>query len=133
MPQENVDTVRRLYAAYLSGDARAALAEIHPEVEWDSRHHPDGRVYRGHDGVREFLRDWLAVWEKTTVEPERFLDAGERVVVLTREMTQSGGLAITEQHAEIYTLRDGKVAHWCAFSDPAQALHSAGLSPLEPG
>lgn len=126
-----MEIVRGLYDAYLRGAAGAARAAIDPDVEWDSRHHPDGRVYRGHDGVREFFRDWLGLWESTSSHPERFLDAGDRVVVLTLETTKAGGLEVTERHAELYaelyTLRDGKVVHWCAFVNQADALSAAGL------
>ena len=126
MSQENVEIVRGVYEAYLRDDADAAFAAIDPDVEWDSRHHPDGRVYRGHDGVREFLRNWLDLWESTSSRPEKFVDAGDRVVVLTVETTKAGGLEVTEHHAEIYTLRDGKIVHWCAFVNPADALRAVG-------
>jgi ketosteroid isomerase-like protein len=76
-------------------------------VEWDSRHHPDGRVYRGHDGVREFFAASESLWESTSSIPEQYIDDGDRVVVLTLETTKAGGLEVTERHAEIYTLRDG--------------------------
>src|SRR4051812_18631956 len=129
MSPQNVDIVRRLYEAYNRGDGDAAFALIDTDVEWDSRHHPDGRVYHGHDGVREFVENWRGLWESTHSEPERFLDAGDRVVVLTLEMTKAAGLEITEHHAEIYTLRAGKVVHWRAFVDQAEALAAVGLPP----
>jgi uncharacterized protein len=125
--QENIKIVQGLYDAYLRGDADSAFAAIDPDVEWDSRHHPDGRVYHGHDGVREFFRDWLRLWESTRSQPEKFLDAGDRVVVLTVETTRASGLEITERHAEIYTLRGRKVVHWCAFANQAEALSAVGL------
>jgi ketosteroid isomerase-like protein len=125
--QENVEIVRGLYDAYRRGDADTARAAIDPNVEWDSRHHVDGRVYHGHDGVREFFRNWLGLWESTDSRPEKFLDAGDRVVVLTVETTKAGGLEITERHAEIYTLRGRKVVHWCAFVNPADAVSAVGL------
>jgi ketosteroid isomerase-like protein len=127
MSQQNVDIVRNMYDAYNRGDTDAARAALDPGVEWDSRHHPDGRVYRGHDGVREFFEDWNRLWESTISRPEKFIDAGERVVVLTLETTKAAGLEITEHHAEIYTLRAGKVVHWRAFVDQAEALAAVGL------
>ena len=33
-----------------------------------------------------------------------------------------------ERHAELYTVRDGKVTYRKGFSDPAEALEAAGLS-----
>lgn len=127
MSEENVEVVRALYAAYNRGDDDTALAAFDPEVEWDARHHPDGRVYHGHDGILEFFREWNSLWESTHSEPEKLLDAGDRVVVLTLETTRAGGLEITERHGEIYTLRAGKVVHWRAFADPTAAVNAAGL------
>jgi ketosteroid isomerase-like protein len=128
MSRENVEIVRDLYEAYLRGDGETARAAFHPEVEWDARHQPDGRIYHGHAGIREFFRDWRSVWDNTSVQPEEFLDAGDQVVVITRETTSRSGLEITEQHAEIYTLINCKVVRWRGYSDPADALDAAGLS-----
>jgi ketosteroid isomerase-like protein len=103
MSRQNVEIVRRLYDAYLRGDAATALAAFDPDIEWDATHHPDGRVYRGYDGIQQFLREWQDLWESTWSQPERFLEAGDEVVVLTREMTRlkGSGLEVTERHAEI--------------------------------
>jgi ketosteroid isomerase-like protein len=38
------------------------------------------------------------------------------------------GVTMDEQHAELYTLRDGKIMRRQGFSDPGQALEAAGLS-----
>jgi ketosteroid isomerase-like protein len=124
---ENVEIVRALYTAYLRGDGEAARAAFHPDVEWDARHQPEGRIYRGHAGIREFFRNWRSIWDHTEVQPEEFLDAGDQVLVITRETTTRGGLEITEKHAELYTLREGLVVRWRGFSDPADGFQTAGL------
>jgi ketosteroid isomerase-like protein len=127
MSERNVETVRHIYDAYLRGDPDGAFAHIDEDVEWDARHHPDGRVYHGHAGVLEFIRGWLALWDSTSVQPEAFVDAGDKVVVLTTETTSVGGAEVTEHHAELYTLRDGKVINWRAFTDQSEALKAAGV------
>jgi hypothetical protein len=53
MSQENVEIVRRCCEAFNRGDYEGALDALDPEIEYDLRHFPDGRVYRGHQGVRE--------------------------------------------------------------------------------
>jgi ketosteroid isomerase-like protein len=58
MSQENVDLVRRLMDAYRSGKYAAALAAFHPEVVCDATVRPEGRTYRGRDGVAEAIRVW---------------------------------------------------------------------------
>ena len=63
MSQENVEVLKRAFDAINRRDAEALLSELDPEVEW----HPailmamGGKqtVYRGHDGVRESVRDLL--------------------------------------------------------------------------
>jgi ketosteroid isomerase-like protein len=128
MSQENVEIVQAMYDAYLRGDGGAARDACHPEIEWDGRHLPGGRVYHGHAGVREFFRIWQSSWDHFSVRPEKFFDAGDQVVVITRESARRSGLEITEQHGEIYTLANGKIVHWRGFADPTEALEAAGLS-----
>jgi hypothetical protein len=35
-----------------------------PSSSTNSRTFPDGRVYRGHEGVQEAFRIWLGTWEE---------------------------------------------------------------------
>jgi ketosteroid isomerase-like protein len=46
-----------------------------------------------------------------------------------REIGRSkSGLRVDERHAELYTVRDGKVVSRKGFSDPDEAVEAAGLS-----
>ena len=56
MSQENVEKVRAGYEAFSRRDLDAALAHIHPEIEWQqSSAFPDARTFHGHEGVRGFF------------------------------------------------------------------------------
>jgi hypothetical protein len=45
-----------------------------PEIEWhEDPQRADGRVYRGHDGVRESFERWLDQWDEYGTEAERFV------------------------------------------------------------
>jgi ketosteroid isomerase-like protein len=63
MSQENVEIVRRVYDAAARRDVATVLALYDPDVERDVSLHPLGgvtgkRVYRGHEGLRIWFREW---------------------------------------------------------------------------
>jgi len=62
------------------------------------------------------------------MEPQEFIDAGDRVVVLQREYQRSNsGVEMTIETAGILDLRDGRVVRMQGYMDPAEALAAAGL------
>jgi ketosteroid isomerase-like protein len=130
MSRENVEIVRRMWDAFLSDDPVAGLSFCDPDIEWDGTNLPDGTVARGHEAVVDHAMRWAASWEGWTMEPQRFIDAGgDRVILIIRETGRSdSGLLMDERHAELYTLRNGKVVYRRGFSDPAEALAAVGLS-----
>ena len=81
MSQENVEIMRRCFEAFDAGDYEAALEALSPDIEYDLSHFPEGRVYRGHDGVREAFRIWMGAWEDYRQERKEFVDAGGEVIV----------------------------------------------------
>jgi hypothetical protein len=90
MSQENVETVRRCGEAFDRGDYQA-LAAIDPEIEYDLSHFPEGRVYHGHDGVREACRIWLGTWDAYGQERIGHIDARDQVVVIVPEHGRGKG------------------------------------------
>ena len=129
MSQENVEVVRAMWDAFLRGDAERALAAFHPDVVWDGRNLPDGRVARGVGEVIDHVSGWAAVWEEWTVDVERVVDADDdQVLLIMRERGHGrSGMPMDEHHAEIYTVRDGKIVHRIGYSDTAEALEAVGL------
>jgi hypothetical protein len=68
-------------------------ARLDPEVELDASAlpgMPEGNRAHGHQGWLEFWRTWLIPCESFEYTPERWRDAGDRVVV---ELLQRGRLA----------------------------------------
>ena len=128
--QENVRVVRRVYDAYLSGNFEAALAMIDPEVEWDGSIRPEGRVYRGHDGVVEALRTWTGTWEAFRLEVEEIIDAGDHVIVVEQQSGRGkgSGLPLRQQNFSVFTLRDGRITRVVFARNRDDALEAAGLS-----
>jgi ketosteroid isomerase-like protein len=129
MSQENVEVVRRMWEAFLGDDPGSGLSFCDPEIEWDGTNLPDGKIARGHEAIVEHAMRWAEMWDDWRMEPERFIDAGgDQVILVFRELGRSeSGLQLDERHAELYTVRGGKIVYRKGFSDPDEALEAAGL------
>jgi ketosteroid isomerase-like protein len=130
MSQENVEIVRRCGEAFDAGDYEAAFEALDPDIAYDLSHFPDGRVYRGHDGVREAFRIWMGTWEDYRQERDEIVDAGDEVIVAVRESGRGkgSGLALERRTFGVWTLRDGRAVRIRFYSTMAEALEAVGLS-----
>ena len=90
---------------------------------------PDGRIYHGHEGVREFWRDWTGTWDDFDFELEEAVDAGDDVLVRVRQVGKGreSGAPVALSFGQIWTLRGGKVIRFRAFPTFEEALEAAGL------
>jgi ketosteroid isomerase-like protein len=92
----------------------AALFEFYaPDVEWDMTRSqvPDTGVYRGHDGIRSFFREFQAPFDGYWAHAEEFMDLGDRVAVRVRQGGRGKGSGVEiemPKYWQIYTLRDGR-------------------------
>ena len=128
MSQENVDVCRRALEAFMRRDNEAVLTLYDPDIEIHG--HLDGGVHRGLDGVREFFRDWLSVWDGFSTEVEEWLDAGDHVVALVRDSAtgKQSGVAVEQRQAHVWTLRGGRLWRLRIYDTKAHALEAVGLS-----
>ena len=129
MSEENVETVRRAWQAYMRRDNEAALAFYHPEAEL--RHPLDGSLYQGLDGVRAFFSDWHAAWSELLAnDVEELIDAGNEVIAVMRIRARgrSSGVVVERREWDVWTLRDGKLWRLRIYATEADALEAAGLS-----
>ena len=131
MSQENVELVRAAWEAWERRDMEAIFAFYDPEIVWDQTHYgePSG-VYHGHDGIRQFLREWFASFQSYYVHAEEFTDAGEAVVVRCRQGgrgKQSGVEVRMPPYWQVYRLRDGRAVRIEVYNDQGEALKAVGL------
>jgi ketosteroid isomerase-like protein len=127
--QDNVELVKRLLERFAetgepAWDALDEAIEVHDHDILDAGDH------RAHAGVGRWLEDWASAWSDYTMEPEEFLDAGERVVafILQRATGQGSGVALERQDAIVFEVRDGKIARLDYYNNRDQALRAAGLA-----
>jgi uncharacterized protein len=129
MSQENVEIVRRGYEHY-NRTGEADYAFLDPEIVYDvSRRTFDPLVYHGHEGVRKFLALIREQWTTMRLEPQEFVDAGDKVVVSIRlvGVDKESGVETTANAAHVWTFRDGKVVRQTTFQTMDEALEAAGL------
>lgn len=88
----------------------------------------DRRTYRGVEGLRQAWLDWLGPWESYFVRLERFVDAGEQVVVLSRDRGRRHGMAaeIESPVGAVWTLRQRRVVRAEFYANRDQALDAVG-------
>jgi ketosteroid isomerase-like protein len=136
MSHENVEIPRRLIDAYNRQDIPVFIELLDPHVEWiPIMAALEGRVYRGHDGVRRWLDDLVQDWEYFEAYVEEFHDLGDRVLIFGRWRARgrASGVVLENQPATwIYEVKDGKVVRMRTFTDRGEALEAAGLGAVEP-
>jgi ketosteroid isomerase-like protein len=129
MAQAIID-LRNAYAAFNRGDIDAAVNPLDPEIEWtEPAEFPGGGTYRGRDGVKRYLTQSRAAWAEVKSEPERFITAGNRIVVFVdaRVRPKDSNEWQDVNLADVYTYQNGKVVQMRAFADRREALHWVGV------
>lgn len=143
MSRENVEVVHRLYAdggpfALPMGpeEERALLDHLFREYYDEELQvlmppdYPEGeQVHVGRRGMSELIDELRDSWTKWRFEAERFIDVGERVIVLIRVVAEGGssGIATERETAHLWTLRGGRLASIQIYRDRGQALAAVGL------
>ena len=134
MSRENVEIAARWYEVATSkAELLAAMPRTmefcHPEVEWSAPE--DGTTYRGRDGVRQRLEEWLESFDDYRFEVQRIVDCGgDDVLVVGREVG-TGALRGGEVRAvqyELLTIRNGFIVSIREFYAEGNALEAAGLA-----
>ena len=132
MSQENVERIRRGFDAFNRRDLEAFLALTDPEVELSTRFREmeGDSYYRGHDGVREWWRDLLAIFPDFSMEVLELRDLGDSGIVALRVRGHGldSGVPFEETMWATGEWRDGKMTRWRNFGSEAEALEAAGLS-----
>ena len=125
MPNDKIEIVRRFFKARSRGDL-SYLDLIDPDAEFDlseSRATHRG-VYRGHEEIREQWESQREAWAVAELRPEDPVVVGERVVVTVQISAQgrASGVKLEGQGANVFTFKDGKIAHFKLFQTKAEAL-----------
>jgi ketosteroid isomerase-like protein len=132
MSSRNVGVVRGFNDALAQGDVGGMLDFLDPQLEWRAPESvPWGGTFHGREGFREFVGKLLDQPVEFRREMLEYLDAGERIVVLLRQMGRRKGsdteYDVPEVH--IWTIRDGKIVDFEGSFDTATVLRTLQLEP----
>jgi ketosteroid isomerase-like protein len=131
MPQENVEVARRAIAAYNRRDYEAIRTLNHPDVQvdWSASRGLEAGIYQGQEEVIRFYRNFLDTFDEVTIEPDRFIESGDSVVVPNSAQVRGrDGIETVARSALVFEIRDGRVARVCLYQEAREALEAVGLN-----
>jgi ketosteroid isomerase-like protein len=134
MSQENVEIARRgmeQFNRQFTSTEELDLDFLAPDVVLDNSNAAlDAAVYRGHDGIREFMSQVRGMWTLQRAEAEEFIAVGEDRVITAFRMVSVGrdNIEVVFRAASLATVGGGKITHMKAFQSKADALEAVGLS-----
>jgi ketosteroid isomerase-like protein len=118
-----------MFGAWAAGDLQGMIRCVHSDLEWHAA--ADGRLYRGHEGVREFFERHHD-GEKLEAPLQRSSQVRSgRVLAVGRLRTQRPGRGLADSPGIwLFHLRDGKIARIDSFAserDALEAAHAVGV------
>jgi ketosteroid isomerase-like protein len=130
--EQNVELHRGVYRALNLRDADALLALCDHQIEFQPLLAAVGNaVYRGHDGVRRWLRSTEDAWEEDLrSEPEAYFDLGERTLLfhVMRGRGSTSGVEVSMAAATVAKWRDGLMVYFKGYERRESALTDLGVS-----
>jgi ketosteroid isomerase-like protein len=130
MSKENVEIVERAIAAYNRRDFKAMGALNHSDIElgWSASRGLEAGVYQGWEEVMRFYQDFLGTFQEIIVEPDRFIESGDLVVVPNSARMQGrDGIETAARSAFVFEVRGGHLVRICLYQETGEALEAAGL------
>lgn len=92
----------------------------------------DAAVYRGHDGVREWLSWARGMWKRQQFEPKQFIPVDEDRVIVPVRIVSVGrdDVEVVARAAALVTVDEGKITHMQTFQSETDALEAMRLSDI---
>ena len=124
------EALRAAYAALNRNDIPGFVKIFDPQIERiEPADFPMAGTYRGLAAVTEHVTKGRGTWAEGSCEPERFIVAGDKIVVIahvhvrlkTETEWREGRIA------DVFTFRNGKAIQFRTFGDERQALEWAGV------
>lgn len=117
----DLELVREWYAAIARGDGERIQAALAADVEWhEAEGLPAGGTYRSPEAVMENVVGPLgSEWEDFDVNPDHFLDCGDRIVVLGEYSGTytATGRDVEAPFAHVVDVDDGRIQRFDQYTD----------------
>jgi ketosteroid isomerase-like protein len=130
MSEGNVDKTRDFIEAYNRRDFDAAIENFDPQVDWVLPPHQDFDSCRGPKQIIRFWEGLDETFDELRLEPQEFVDAGEKVAVRLRFFGRgrgSGAEIETELYHQVTTFSDGLIVRFDYVTSWQEALDLVGV------
>jgi ketosteroid isomerase-like protein len=134
MSQENVEIVRRGLEEFnqqFNSTEELDLDFLASDVAFDNSNAAfDNEVFRGQDGMRQYMSQLREMWKRQQVEPQEFIPVADDQVIVAFRFVSIGrdDLQTVANAAIVVTVQEGKIAHMKSFQNKSEALEGVGLS-----
>ena len=127
--QQNVELVKKGYAAFGTGDIEALLDLFADDIEWTTpsiKGSPFGGTYRGRGQVAEFFASLAAAEDIQEFTQEDYVAQDDKVVVTGRSkaLVRSTGRTLGFEYVHVFTVSGGKVQKFVEYFDTAAAVEA---------
>lgn len=127
MSEETIDRLRSGYESLAAGDMETVLQLVSPEMEvhvhTERPDMPDAGVFLGRDGFAANLDQLKEAFDDFQVEPEEFIEAGDRIVVQirVRGRGKGSGVEVETGLVHVWALRDDQAVRLDVYRDMDEA------------
>ena len=124
MAHENVEIMREAYSAFDRGEANVLFDLLDPDIDWKALE--DTEAKHGVEGVLESVGAWFQIWDDFRIEPQEFIDGGERVIVVVKESGRipGSGEEVSQRFVQAWTLSNGKIVAFREYKTRSEALEA---------
>ncbi|RLT28189.1 MAG: nuclear transport factor 2 family protein [Chloroflexi bacterium] len=131
--EAETQVVRDFYAALNRNDIPAITAAFAPQIEWTDPADAGGGTWQGFAAVTKHFAEARGNWAEGTREPERFITAGDNVVVFAHVHVRVEGETEWREGdlVDVFTFRNGMIEQGRSFSDRQEALEWAGAEAAD--
>jgi ketosteroid isomerase-like protein len=117
MSHENVELVRIVLEAMSAGDRERVLSLADPRIVPDARRNAfNPETHVGRDGFQRMLEEMDDVWDEIRVDPQKFIDGADRIVVIGRLVDKGKGSGVETDKPLAF-----------GYTDRAEVLEAAAL------
>lgn len=125
----DLNILRDAYATLNRGDIAGFVKNFDPQivrVEFEGL--PMAGAFQGLEAVKAHVAESRSTWAVGSCEPERFIVAGDRVVMTchVRVRLKDQTEWLEGRTADVFTFRNGKVVEFRTFAEEEDALEYAG-------
>jgi ketosteroid isomerase-like protein len=127
MSQSDIETLRARYEAVSRGDRAALCRDVHPGFTLRTPERgPNAGTYLGSEEATRFMEDFWEPFDEVIVEPQEFVERGDRIVVLllARQRPKGSSAFVEARVAMLWTMQNGKPIRGEIYSQREKALEA---------